>query len=73
MSEKDYAKSLLDTIPATMLGRVIAYMQGMIASESADDAFCEALYENYQKDTDKNQYVTLEEMAEKSGVNLNEI
>ena len=29
---------MLDTIPAAMIGRVIAYMQGMIAGELTDDA-----------------------------------
>lgn len=75
MSEKELALKLLDEVPAYKLGYVIAYLQGITADNAADDAFCEKLYEEYlaTDEDEKNDFITLEEMAEISGVKLGEV
>lgn len=73
MSEKEMAMHLLESVPAYKLGYVIAYLQGITADEAADDAFCEALCAEYEETDEKGQFITMEEMARMSGVDLNEI
>ena len=73
MSEKEMALALLDNVPEYKLGYVIAYLQGLNADETADDMFCEKLYQEYEASNDKNDCVTFEEMAKMSGVSLNEL
>ncbi len=73
MSEKELARNLLENIPPYKLGYVIAYMQGICADESADDAFCLRLCEEYEKDPEKGQFVTFDEMMNLSEVKLDEI
>lgn len=63
MSEKEIATRLLENVPTYKLGYVIAYLQGLMADENADDMFCENLCETYENDPDKGEFVTLEEMA----------
>lgn len=70
MSEKEMALDLLKNVPSYKLGYVIAYLQGILADENADDLFCERLCKEYEESEDKGQFVTLEEMAKMSGVNL---
>ncbi|MBQ0010868.1 MAG: hypothetical protein KBS76_07200 [Ruminococcus sp.] len=70
MSEKEMAMHLLENVPAYKLGYVIAYLQGITADEKEDDLFCEKLLREYEASEEKGQYVTLEEMAKMSGVNL---
>ena len=71
MSEKDIAMKLLESVPPYKLGYVIAYLQGITADESMDDAFCESLCSEYEKSEDKNQFVSFSEMVKMSGVDPN--
>ena len=73
MSEKEIAMKLLENVPAYKLGYVIAYLEGITADESSDDAFCESLCEEYEANPDKGQFVSFDEMAKMSGVDLNAI
>ena len=73
MSEKEMAMRLLENVPSYKLGYVIAYLQGITADEAADDAFCEKLCAEYEETDEKGQFVSMEEMARLSGVDLNEI
>lgn len=73
MSEKEIAMKLLENVPAYKLGYVIAYLQGITADEAMDDAFCEKLCAEYEEDEDKGQFISMSEMAELSGVDLNAI
>ena len=73
MSEKEMALRLLDNVPSYKLGYVIAYLQGITAYDAADEAFCERLCEEYDQDTDKGQFISMEEMAKMSGVSLDAI
>ncbi|MBQ4396796.1 MAG: hypothetical protein II828_04660 [Clostridia bacterium] len=63
MSERERAVQLLKEVPDYKIRYVIAYMQGLIADEAADDAFCEKLYQDYLDDPDseKDEFITLEE------------
>ena len=73
MSEKEYAKSLLDSVPAYKLGYVIAYIQGICADERADDEFCEKLCAEYEAAPDKGQFVSFDEMMKMCEVKTDEI
>lgn len=73
MSKKEIVLRLLDNVPEYKMGYVIAYLQGITADEAEDDAFCEKLLCDYMSDSDKGQYVTLEEMAELSGVDIDAV
>ena len=72
MSEKEQAEALLDMVPASKLGYVIAYLQGITADEAEDDAYCAGLYKDYLNDTDphKHETITLEDLAADLGVQL---
>lgn len=61
MSEKEKALQLLDQVPEYKLGYVIAFIQGLIADEETDNAFCEKLYQDYLNDPDRGEFITLEE------------
>ena len=49
MSNREKVIALLENIPEYKIGYVLAYVQGLTADEDADDAFCQQLYERYQK------------------------
>lgn len=63
MSEKEFAKKLLDDVPDYKIGLVIAYLQGITAEEHEDDIFCKKLLESYlnTSDDEKEEEYTLEE------------
>lgn len=46
------------------------YDEMLAAHDAIDDAFCAALYENYQNDPDKGDFVSIEEAAAALGVEL---
>ena len=73
MSDKEIAIHLLERVPENKLGYVIAYLQGITADEEKDDEFCEKLLEEYENDPEKGEYITIEEMAELCGVELDEL
>ena len=72
MSTRERCIELLDNVPEFKLGYVLAYLQGLTADETADDAFCEQLYQDYLNDSDptKNTGISLERFAEELGVSL---
>ena len=71
MSEREMARQLLDNVPVSKLGYVIAYLQGITADEASDDRFCEKLLNDYRNDPERGEYVSFEEMAKMSGVDIN--
>ncbi len=73
MSEREYAHSILEIVPDEKLGDVIAYMQGIMANDSQDDEFCEKLLKDYEDDPDKNRFISIEETADLSGVDIYEV
>lgn len=70
MSDKERCIELLDSVPEFKLGYVLAYLQGLTADEAADDAFCEALYREYEADPDKGDAIPVEEFAAQLGIQL---
>ncbi len=70
MSNREMARSLLESVPEYKMGYVLAYLQGLTADEEADDAFCQRMLEDYENDTDpgKDQCFTLEECKQEWGL-----
>ena len=62
MSNRERIIELLDIIPDYKIGYVLAYIQGIVADEEADDIFCQRMLENYENapDEDKEE-IPLEE------------
>ena len=73
MSLREMAARLLENVPQWKLGYVIAYIQGLIADDDADDAFCELLLEVYENDPDKGPFVSFDEVAKECGLNPNDL
>ena len=63
MSERERAVQMVNDIPEYKLGYVLAYLQGLMADEAEDDAFCERLYQDYLNDPDKGDFISIEEAA----------
>ena len=73
MSNKERAVQLIEVLPEYKAGYVVAYLQGLLAADEAeDDAFCEGLYHAYLADPDKGKGITLEEAASELGIFTNE-
>lgn len=72
MSNKERALRLIEDLPEYKMGFVVAYLQGLSADETADDAYCKNLLEAYQNDPDphKHDTVTVEQLAAELGVAL---
>ena len=68
MSEREQAAALLDAVPEYKMAYVIGYLQGLVADEAADDAFCRQLYERYQNDPEKDKSYTLDECKREWGL-----
>lgn len=69
MSEKEFAKKLLDDVPDCKIGLVIAYIQGITAEEYEDDIFCKELLESYlNAPEDEKEDFTLEECMKDWGL-----
>lgn len=70
MSNKEKIIALLDSVPEYKIGYVLAYVQGITAEESADDAFCEQLRKQYENDPDRGETMTEEELCRELGIAL---
>ena len=68
MNAREKIRQLLEAVPERKLGYVIAYLQGLIADEEADDAFCEKLYQDYLNSDDKGGEIPFEEVARRCGI-----
>ena len=62
MTEREMCVQLLDRVPDYKIPYVLAYLQGLTADERTDDSFCEALYQKYLADPDKDTQYTLEDV-----------
>ncbi len=72
MSNRDKCIAILDSFNDSQLGNIVAILQAAkdAISDAADDAFCNALYKEYQADPDKGQAVSIEDAAKMLGVAL---
>ena len=74
MSERDKAISIIDSIPDSQVCYVLNILQNFkdALDETADDAFCNHLYDDYIEDTDaqKNEGMPIEKFAESLGITL---
>ena len=73
MSEREREAQMVNDIPEYKLGYVLAYLQGLMADEAEDDAFCERLYQDYLNDPDKGDFISIEEAAKMCGVDINDV
>ena len=73
MNDKEKAVALLDYVPPYKMGYVLAYLQGLIADEEADDAFCENMYRKYLDDPDRGDFVSLDDAVQELGVSPDEL
>lgn len=72
MSNRERCIAILDSFTDMQLANIANLLQAAkdAIAEAADDAFCNALYEDYKADPDKGQAVSFEEAAKLLGVNL---
>ena len=72
MRNRDKCIAILDSFSDSQLGNIVAMLQAAkdAISDATDDAFCNALYKEYQADPDKGQAVSIEEAAKMLGVAL---
>lgn len=70
MSDREMALSLLNRIPDYKVGYALAYLQGLVADEGEDDAFCASLYQEYLMQSEEPEFISLHEAAEQSGIQL---
>ena len=72
MSNREKCIAILDSFTDSQLINIVAILQAArdAVSEAADDAFCEALYREYEADPDRGNPVSLEEAARLLGVSL---
>ncbi|MCD8085488.1 MAG: hypothetical protein LUF28_04040 [Clostridiales bacterium] len=68
MSNRERIISLLDSVPEYKLGYVLAYVQGITADETEDDAYCEQLLEEYSSDPEKDVSYSLEDCKREWGL-----
>lgn len=72
MSNREKCIAILDSFSDSQLTNIVALLQAArdAVSEAADDAFCEALYKDYEADPDKENPVSFDEAAQLLGVSL---
>ena len=69
LSTRERCTQLLDAVPDFKLSFVLAYLQGLIAGEEAeDDLYCEALYQQYLQDPEREVEYSLEECKKEWGL-----
>lgn len=73
MSEREQAASLLDAVPEYKMAYVIGYLQGLVADEAADDAFCLKMYQDYLNDPEHGNFVSFEDALKECGVSPDEL
>lgn len=63
MNNREKVIEMLSYVPEYKIGYVLAYVQGIMADEEADDAFCRQMMEDYKNDSDpeKDKEYSLEE------------
>lgn len=73
MSDREKAKQIIDSLPEYKISNILLFLQGMkFDDDIEDDLYCEKLVQDYLNDPDpeKNETITLEELAKREGVEL---
>lgn len=68
MSTRELCAKLMDNVPDYKIGYLLAYLQGLVADEPDDDAFCRQLLAQYEADPEKNQSYSLEDCKKEWGL-----
>ena len=70
MSNRERIVSLLDTVPEYKMGYILAYIQGIVADEEADDIYCRELVDQYLADDspDKHETISIETLGRELGI-----
>ena len=68
MSSREYAIDLINMLPDYKIDYVIAFLQGAVIDESRDEKFCEALVDEYEREGNKGDFVSLDEARKLCGV-----
>lgn len=70
MSNREKCLALLESFNEVQLSNIAAMLQAArnAIDEAADDAFCNALYEEYKADPDKGGAISLEDAARSLGI-----
>ena len=68
MSNKEKCLAIIENFTEAQLANIAVMLQA--AQDAIDDAFCLALYEEYQQDPDKGEAVSLDDAAALLGVEL---
>jgi len=72
VSNREKCIAILDSFSEGQLANIAAMLQAAkdAITDAADDAFCNALYDEYKTDPDKGQAISLEDAAKALGVSL---
>lgn len=68
MSNREKCIEILDSFDEAQLANIAAMLQA--AADAIDDAYCSALYGEYEANPDKGEAVSLDEAARMLGVSL---
>lgn len=68
MSARELCIKLMDNVPDSKIGYLLAYLQGLVADEPDDDAFCQQLLAQYESDPEKDQAYSLEACKQEWGL-----
>lgn len=68
MSTRELCAKLMDNVPDYKIGYLLAYLQGLVADEPDDDAFCNQLLAQYEADPEKGQSFRLEDCKREWGL-----
>jgi len=72
MSNREKCMSIIDFFTEEQLMAIAEILESAkkLALETADDAFCAKMYEDYLKNPDKGEAVDFEDFAREIGVNI---
>lgn len=68
MSARELCVKLIDSVPDYKIGYLLAYLQGLVADEPDDDAFCEKLLAEFEKDPERDVSYSLEACKKEWGL-----
>lgn len=73
MSDREQLVQMVAAIPDYKIGYALAYVQGLVADEEADEAFCENMYREYLNDPDRGNPVPLDDVVKELGMSPDEL